>query len=920
MRCAPHTCSDWHDFSRTTRLQGDTFRVYHIVQPTTMAMRVFITVLLCLGAATAGADVTRRQTLTLVDIPRSSHLRAELEHHSQADQDHALQLLTAAGPSVLTDSSYHIGVGGNILVVDPKAPERPNSDPTRSRRQALPTPDSVDSNNHPIHHSRPAATNKIFINVQGEVVTGTAWNVFADNFGTGTCTVQSCGGGYDPITVSPFYATSDTVSGPIALSNAQRDMVTDIWMLVSEHFRPFNVDVTTEVPNGCPSTCGNGGSCLTCPNNVQINTLTQFDNDVSTASSIGGTNCGGRCKIPFYTAGGVAWINVWGATINPFFRPAFTYNGANDPGAAGLTVSHEAGHNFALDHDGSNLANLAGEVGSVGSGEYLQFMTGDGGTVWGPIMGAPFFADIAQWSNGGYTGATNLQDDLNELTIRLGAVTNAQAQPASVWTGFAQDGTTRTVSGTIRTGTDTHSYSFTITVAGDVTVSAKTQYSLPFGLGEQHAPLHFLITVRDSGSTVVCQDRSAIPNVAPIATCALTSLAPGMYTVAISGVASSEMFRGTDLFSDYGSVGSYSIDITPASVIVATSSPTLSPTTTAPTTDPTTSPTTTSPTVAPMTSPATSAPTQMPTTSSPTLEPTTSSPTADPTMAPTTSSPTPVPTRSPTTTTPTQEPTTSAPTGNPSQSPATSSPTSSPTTAPVTTAPTLEPTTSSPTGNPTQSPTTSSPTRSPTAAPTTAAPTQEPTTSSPTGNPTQSPTSSPTVSPSITVSECASSPCLNGGTCSDTSSGFECDCAVGYGGTVCQFPATASPTQAPTTSSPTDTPSFSPTVGPTTSAPTRSPTIEEGMGMGMGGGMGKGMGKMPSDSVGLASASQESAVRAESKANPSSAVALAVAAIAVVTVLAVAGAVSRRRSLGNADATLDAYEWDDEISNGKVSV
>ena len=35
------------------------------------------------------------------------------------------------------------------------------------------------------------------------------------------------------------------------------------------------------------------------------------------------------------------------------------------------------------------------------------------------------------------------------------------------------------------------------------------------------------------------------------------------------------------------------------------------------------------------------------------------------------------------------------------------------------------------------------------------------------------------------INECASTPCLNGGTCTDGMNGFTCSCADGYTGTTC---------------------------------------------------------------------------------------------------------------------------------------
>eukprot|EP00037_Helgoeca_nana_P026872 m.305073 g.305073 ORF g.305073 m.305073 type:complete len:128 (+) comp27337_c0_seq18:59-442(+) len=73
---------------------------------------------------------------------------------------------------------------------------------------------------------------------------------------------------------------------------------------------------------GCPSTCGAGGSCFSCPSTVQISTLAGSKDDVNDSPTINGFDCDGRCQTPYPTAGGVAYVDVWGTsqTINPYHR------------------------------------------------------------------------------------------------------------------------------------------------------------------------------------------------------------------------------------------------------------------------------------------------------------------------------------------------------------------------------------------------------------------------------------------------------------------------------------------------------------------------------------------------------------------------------------------------------------------------
>lgn len=302
--------------------------------------------------------------------------------------------------------------------------------------------------------------------------------------------------------------------------------------------------------------------------------MTLSTDDVDTSPTINGVDCGGRCKLPLFFAGGVAFLGVFDPVngINPVDRPAFVYlNATRDPNAVAGTVSHEAGHNFGLSHHGTTEAPNGIDLGGSPDGEYLFGLLGSYGTFWGPIMGHAFFADVSQWSDGSYSVATNPgQDDLAILGATLGLISDSTAQPENGWSGFEQDGETRTVSGVIRTRDETHSYTFTTTHRGDVMISAKTTYAfLPPSIinNRLQVKLHFGITVVDGAGAPVCTAAAPSGNAPPVVTCTLTNLSPGTYTVVIDGIGSADTWRTVHaLFSDYGSVGSYEIAITPEAV------------------------------------------------------------------------------------------------------------------------------------------------------------------------------------------------------------------------------------------------------------------------------------------------------------------------------------------------------------------
>lgn len=162
-----------------------------------------------------------------------------------------------------------------------------------------------------------------------------------------------------------------------------------IWEQIAEDYAPFNVNVTLTNP---------GADALY---------KTSAD-DTTYGSHLVFTD-----SYPAFGegSGGIAFV---GGTGSQYLSPAFVFTEgvSGDSLSAAYAGSHEVGHNFGLSHDG------------FGSAEYYQ----PEGGVWGPIMGAPYYSPLTQWSNGDYAQATNQEDDLALITARSNA--------AQVFVGF----------------------------------------------------------------------------------------------------------------------------------------------------------------------------------------------------------------------------------------------------------------------------------------------------------------------------------------------------------------------------------------------------------------------------------------------------------------------------------------------------
>ena len=376
-------------------------------------------------------------------------------------------------------------------------------------------------------HSNPGASRTVYLDMDGHIVSGTAWNAT-----------------YATLDMLPYDTDSDTTS----FSLSELNDIAETWKRVSEDYAPFDIDVTTEEP---ASFGPNVGHILISP---------RYD----------------RNNNPIYSnaVGGVAYVDVWGLVEYSSYQPALVFPEGTiySPQAMSEAASHELGHNLGLSHDGTN---------SVG---YYEGH-GTGNTSWAPIMGAGYYSNVTQWSKGEYANANNQEDDLAiisaNLTYRTDDYTNSDFAGATalVRTDATTVSATNPVSdpdnlqpynkGVIENLTDVDLFYFD-TGAGDINLSVTPSWIEYFkyeGRG-RGANLDIKATLYDETGTLIAQNDPTDDTFARIT----TSVFAGRYILAIEGVGVGGVLY--DGYSDYGSLGQYFINGTIPENINYTAAPT----------------------------------------------------------------------------------------------------------------------------------------------------------------------------------------------------------------------------------------------------------------------------------------------------------------------------------------------------------
>jgi hypothetical protein len=311
--------------------------------------------------------------------------------------------------------------------------------------------------------SFPGARGCVLLDFDGQYVSGTPWN------------------NGNPINAAP--------SG---MSDAD---IQEAWEVVSEDYRPFHVNITTNeaVFNGYAKT-------------MRMRVVITPTNTAAPG------------------AGGVAYIGSFNWNDDtPCW--VFVLGGKS----CGEASSHEVGHTFGLGHDGRTNPS---EGYFAGHGD------------WAPIMGVGYYKPITQWSKGQYNYANNTEDDVAKIssaTYNVGYRGDDYGNSTGAATAIASGNVSR--SGIIDSEADWDFFSFN-SGSGTINLNVNTVY--------RDGDLDIIVRLYNSAGAQIGSYNPAGLNATVSA-----SVSAGTYYLSVDGTGAGD--PATNGYSAYASIGSYTI-------------------------------------------------------------------------------------------------------------------------------------------------------------------------------------------------------------------------------------------------------------------------------------------------------------------------------------------------------------------------
>ena len=349
---------------------------------------------------------------------------------------------------------------------------------------------SFKANSTPVLNSLLTAQSTIFLDFDGQYVYGSSWN------------------SGNPLDCAP--------SG---LTDVQ---ITEVFNRVSEDYRPFNINITTD-----------SGIFLAAP-------LVKRIRIIVTSTSNWFPNVGGVAYTGSFTWGDDTPGFVFSDKLGPF-RPKMIAE----------CCSHESGHTLGLSHQSKYsgaCALLATYNDGIGTGE----------TGWAPVMGNSYYRNFSGWNNGPTpSGCTADQDNLSIITTYNGftyRLDDHSDDPNTSPTTLAINNNSFSNSGIISTNVDKDVFQLNFSKLGALHLDA-----IPFSVGPNNdgADLDVKLTLLNASMQVI----QIYDDTATLNAVIDTTLNAGNYFLLVEGAGNSNI-------SNYGSLGSYTISGTNTPLIV----------------------------------------------------------------------------------------------------------------------------------------------------------------------------------------------------------------------------------------------------------------------------------------------------------------------------------------------------------------